>query len=372
MMQPETTSGAVAKPNSSAPSSAAMTTSRPVLSWPSHCTTIRSRRPLSSSVCWVSARPSSQGPPACLSEVSGEAPVPPSWPEIRTTSACALETPAATVPTPDLGDQLHVHPRGRVRVLQVVDELGEVLDRVDVVVRRRRDQPHAGRAVPGLGHPRVDLVAGQLAALAGLGALRHLDLDVVGVGEVLRGHAEAAGGDLLDRAAALGVVEPVGVLAALAGVRLAAEPVHRDREGLVGLLADRAVGHRAGGEPLDDLGDRLDLVDRDRGATQRVGVLEAEQAAQRHQPLGLLVDARGVLLEDVVAPGAGGVLEPEDRLGVEQVRLALAAPLVLAAHLERAVRRRQAVDRVGRGVAPGDLLGDGVEADAAELARRCR
>ena len=100
MMQPITTSGAVAKPNSSAPSSAAMTTSRPVLSWPSVWTTIRSRSPLSSSVCWVSARPSSHGPPACLSEVSGEAPVPPSWPEIRTTSACALETPAATVPTP--------------------------------------------------------------------------------------------------------------------------------------------------------------------------------------------------------------------------------------------------------------------------------
>ena len=44
MMQPDTTSGAVAKPNSSAPSSAAMTTSRPVFSWPSTCTTIRSRR----------------------------------------------------------------------------------------------------------------------------------------------------------------------------------------------------------------------------------------------------------------------------------------------------------------------------------------
>ena len=28
------------------------------------------------------------------------APVPPSWPEISTTSACALATPAATVPTP--------------------------------------------------------------------------------------------------------------------------------------------------------------------------------------------------------------------------------------------------------------------------------
>jgi hypothetical protein len=31
---------------------------------------------------------------------SGDAPVPPSWPEIKTTSACAFATPAATVPTP--------------------------------------------------------------------------------------------------------------------------------------------------------------------------------------------------------------------------------------------------------------------------------
>ena len=76
--QPDTTSGAVANPNSSAPSRAAITTSRPVFSWPSTCTTIRSRSSFSSSVCWVSARPSSHGAPACFREVSGEAPVPPS------------------------------------------------------------------------------------------------------------------------------------------------------------------------------------------------------------------------------------------------------------------------------------------------------
>ena len=86
----------------------------------------------------------------------------------------------------DLGDQLDVDPRLRVGVLEVVDQLREVLDRVDVVVRRRGDQADARRGVPGLRHPRVDLVAGQLTALAGLGALGHLDLDVVGVGEVLR------------------------------------------------------------------------------------------------------------------------------------------------------------------------------------------
>ena len=45
----------------------------------------------------------------------------------------------------------------------------------------------------------VDLVAGQLAALAGLGALRHLDLQLVGVDQVVAGDAEAARGHLLDR-----------------------------------------------------------------------------------------------------------------------------------------------------------------------------
>ena len=38
---------------------------------------------------------------------------------------------------PDLGDELHVDPRRWVRVLQIVDQLGEVLDRIDVVMRRR-------------------------------------------------------------------------------------------------------------------------------------------------------------------------------------------------------------------------------------------
>ena len=86
----------------------------------------------------------------------------------------------------DLGHELHVHARRRVRVLQVVDELLEVLDRIDVVVRRRRDQADARRGLPRLGDPRVHLGARQLTAFARLGALGHLDLQVVGVGEVLR------------------------------------------------------------------------------------------------------------------------------------------------------------------------------------------
>ena len=201
MMQPDTTSGAVAKPNSSAPISAAMTTSRPVFSCPSTCTTMRSRRLVQHQHLLRFGEAELPRHAAVLDQVSGDAPVPPSWPEISTTSACALATPAATVPTPASGDQLHVDARLRVRVLQVVDQLRQILDRVDVVVRRRRDQADAGRRVADLGDPRIDLVAGQLAAFARLGALRHLDLQIVGVDEVLAGDAEPRRRHLLDRAA---------------------------------------------------------------------------------------------------------------------------------------------------------------------------
>src|SRR5439155_14722065 len=90
----------------------------------------------------------------------------------------------------------------------------------------------------------VDLVPRQLAALAGLRALRHLDLELVGVDEVVDVDAEAPRRDLLDRRAARVAVRVPdvahGILAALAGVRLAADAVHRDRERLVLLAAERA------------------------------------------------------------------------------------------------------------------------------------
>src|SRR5438094_597150 len=61
---------------------------------------MRLRRSFIRRTCCVSARPSSHGMPACLIELKGDAPVPPLSPEMRTTSACALATPAATVTTP--------------------------------------------------------------------------------------------------------------------------------------------------------------------------------------------------------------------------------------------------------------------------------
>ena len=192
----------------------------------------------------------------------------------------------------DLGHQLDADARAVVGILEVVDQLGQVLDRVDVVMGRRRDQSHARSRVANLGDEVIDLVAGQLAAFAGLGALRHLDLQLVGVDQVIAGDAEAARRHLLDRAAApvaVGIaLEAGGIFAALAGVALAAQPVHRDGEVFVRLLADRSEGHRAGLEALDDLAGRLDLFDRYR----LVPGFELEQAAQGGAPGGVSSTSR--------------------------------------------------------------------------------
>ena len=68
----------------------------------------------------------------------------------------------------DFGHQLHADARVAVGVLQIVDQLGQILDRVDVVVRRRRDQADARRRVARLGDPRIDLVPGSWPPSPGL------------------------------------------------------------------------------------------------------------------------------------------------------------------------------------------------------------
>ncbi len=296
----------------------------------------------------------------------------------------------------DLGDELDADARLLVRVLQVVDQLRQILDRVDVVVRRRRDQADAGHRVAQPADVLADLAARQLPAFAGLGALRHLDLQLVGRDEVLGRHAEPARRDLLDLraqrvarlerevdddvaladdvaevrafgdrlAAQFGAVAR-RVLAALAGVRLAADPVHRDRERRVRLGRDRAERHRAGREALDDLGRRLDLVDRDR--LRRVDD-ELEQAAQRHVALGLVVDEAREFLVRLVAVRAHAVLQLGDRVGRPHVLFAAHAPGVLAAGVEHSGEHRVVAER---GAVHADrLLGDAEDVDAADLARR--
>src|SRR5258708_39460959 len=101
-------------------------------------------------------------------------------------------------PDSGAGNELHADTRARIHGAQVVDQLREIFDAVNVVMRRRWNKGRAWRGVPDARDVFADLLRGQLAALTGFRALRHLDFDFFGVNEIIRRDPETALGDLLD------------------------------------------------------------------------------------------------------------------------------------------------------------------------------
>ena len=210
------------------------------------------------------------------------------------------------------------------------------------MVRRRRDQGHAGIAVAQPGDGVVDLAPGQLPALARLGALGDLDLQHLGIDQVLRGHPEAARGDLLDLRRAVGAVAAL-VLAALAGIGARAQPVHGQRQGLVRLRRQRAERHAGGIEARRDVFDRLHLRERHR----RAPFAQAQQVAQHHRRARVDQFAEGLVVGALAA--ARGPLQGLHHVGVEGVVLGVVHVLEQAAR----PRRRGAPGVFGQGARVG-------------------
>src|SRR5690554_3289731 len=98
------------------------------------------------------------------------------------------------------------------------------------MVRRRTDESNTGRGITRFRNILVNLVSRKLPSLSGLGALGHLDLYFIGVGQVFNGYPEPAGCNLLDggplRISRSVRMESCGVFSTLAGIGLAAQPVH--------------------------------------------------------------------------------------------------------------------------------------------------
>ncbi len=114
----------------------------------------------------------------------------------------------------------------------------------------------------------------------------------------------------------------------------------------VRLARDRAEAHRAGGETLDDVLGGFDLVELDRLALLVLGGLDPEQAAQRQQPLGLLVEDFGERLVALERIAARGMLQHRDGFGGPGVILAAGAVGIFAADIERGLVDLRVAERV--------------------------
>src|SRR5260370_4367145 len=161
------------------------------------------------------------------------------------------------------GNEFYADARARIHGAQVMDQLRQVFDAVNVVMRRRRNQRRARGGVPDSRDVFADFLRGQLAALTGFRALRHFDFELFGVDEVIGGDSKTPRGDLLDlvgrgRLPTIGM----GVFAAVAGITAATQLIHRQSQGPVRFRAKRAKRHRLGAGTLDDGLEGLDLVER--------------------------------------------------------------------------------------------------------------
>ena len=142
-------------------------------------------------------------------------------------------------PDPTRRHELHADPSSRIDGAQVGDELGKVLDRVDVVVRRRADVALPGLAATQGGDVGRRLATRQLTALTRLRPLGDLDLELIGAGEIRGGDAEPCRRDLLDPGVPPPPVGTRGVprriLATLPGVGGTTRALDADRQRLVRL-----------------------------------------------------------------------------------------------------------------------------------------
>src|SRR4029077_18316289 len=148
-----------------------------------------------------------------------------------------------------------------------------------------------------LGDPRIPLAAGEFAPLPRFRPLRHFDLKLFGLGQVIAGHTKAPRSHLLD-GAVLGIAVWLGnisrrIFAALAGVALAADSIHGDGQCLVRFFADRSIRHGAGLKAFDDRIHWLHLFD----GYGMGGVFKPHESPQRSYSLRLIVDEPSVFFE---------------------------------------------------------------------------
>jgi hypothetical protein len=230
----------------------------------------------------------------------------------------------------NLRDKLDRDSRSRAGALQIVDQLLQILDGVNVVVRRRRNKTNTRSRVTSASNRLGDLVARKLTTLTGLGTLSHLDLKLVRVSQVGGGDTETTRGDLLDgRAHGITIgktLRSLRILTTLTSVGLAAKSVHGDSEGRVRLHGDGTIRHGTSAEAADNVGPGLNLVNGDGGAVLKLEVKETSESTV----LDLLILGAGVSLVGLVVLGSNSVLDVGNRGRVVDVRLTAITPVVLA------------------------------------------
>ena len=216
----------------------------------------------------------------------------------------------------------------RVHIFEVENELRQVLDRVNIVVRRRGNERYARHRMPRFGYNFVHFKARKLASFARFGSLCHFYLYFVGRYQVLRRDAETPGCDLFysrtHRYAVLCGGKTFFVLTSFASVATAVYLVHGQGHCLVSFLAYSPEAHGSGDKAFHYFGCRFHFVQR-----YRLTLFKAQEIAQEHR-FFLFVHMTRIFLELAVTAEFRGQLQCGNGFGIPCVFLAVLAVTVYA------------------------------------------
>ena len=262
----------------------------------------------------------------------------------------------------DFRHELHGNTGLRVGVVQVVNELSQVFDGVNIVMRRRRNERNIRDGVTHTGHKFVHLAGRELTAFTGLCALSHLNLQILGMTEIVDRDTETARCNLADGGTANFTVRPrsiaIRVFTTFTAVAHGSHAVHGDSDGFVSFGAQGAKAHGARDKVLDDVFAGFDF-----GNIDRSRFLELEESAECGKAFGLVVNELGIGLELFVIAHLHCLAECGDGLRRPQMAFTFAAVAVLAAFLENAacIGKSDVATSV-------DFLSDFLEADSFDTA----
>ena len=166
----------------------------------------------------------------------GAAPVPPRKPSTAMTSARDRR---------DVMDRRDLYDDGLFifgRFLDRIYELAQILDGIDIVMRRGRDGVRTLRDHARFGNVRRNFRTRQMSADPGFRALPHLDFDGGCVFQIIFEYAESAARHLHD--GIFPVFVEILVQSALARIVIDTQRLRRTRERLVRIVRNGTVTHR--------------------------------------------------------------------------------------------------------------------------------
>ena len=227
--------------------------------------------------------------------------------------------------------QLDADAGTRISILQVVNQLGQIFNRIDIMMRRRRNQTNACRCTAAFGNPGINLAARQLSAFTGFSTLRNFNLDFIRINKIIAGYAKTAAGNLLNCATLAVTIrqrrKTVGILATFAGIALTTDTVHGNSQTFMCLLAQRAVAHSTGLKTMTNAFYRFYLVNIYRQALRCKGQHTAQILVGKGTAAQLLAE----LLKELIITCLAGLLQLDNRFRIKHMLLAAVTPLIMRA-----------------------------------------